>query len=144
MAVEKHCHETRPLDILPASAKTVLIVEDQNEIAVIESYLLKSAGYKSRRATNGSEALERLRVGLRPDLILLDLVMPVMGGDQFLQEMRKDERFVDIPVVMLSAVDNPADVLRAVKHGAVDYCTKPLDPLALMQTIQRRLGDNEG
>lgn len=121
----------------PANSQTVLVVEDQEETALLITYLVKSAGYQHKYASNGQEALDLLNDGLRPDLILLDAMMPVMGGYELLEELQKDESLKEIPVVMLTSLDEASDVLTAVKKGAVDYCTKPVDPDDLLATIQR-------
>lgn len=121
------------------SSKHILVVEDQEIIAMVAGQLLKRAGYQYRHAANGKEALDLLQGGFRPDLILLDVVMPVMDGYQFLDAINADDSLKDIPVIMLTALDNATDVMKAVKRGAVDYCTKPIEPADLLAAVNRLL-----
>ncbi len=118
---------------------TVLIVEDQESNAILLGKLVEKAGYQHRYAENGKMALDMLHEGLRPDLILLDIVMPVMNGYEFLDACHSDQDLRTIPVIMLTALDDASDVLKAVKKGATDYCTKPIDPNDLLTTIKRVL-----
>jgi CheY-like chemotaxis protein len=80
---------------------TILVVEDDADIAELIQLILERSGYSVRIATDGLDALQQLRTGLEPDLILLDLMMPRMDGEQFLKRMRGDHH-PDIPVVILS------------------------------------------
>lgn len=121
---------------------TILLVEDQEETAMLTSFYMKKWGYQLKHAVDGKQALEMLHDGFIPDLILLDVMMPVMDGYQFLEEIREDGVLKHIPVVMLTGLDDASAVLKAVKRGAVDYCTKPIEPDDLQATIQRLLIKN--
>ena len=127
-----------------AATKTILLVEDQEIIAMLIAHMVKNAGYQHEHAENGQVALGMLRSGLRPDLILLDVVMPEMDGYQFLEELQRDDSLKDTPVVMLTALSDANDVLKAVKRGAMDYCTKPVDPDDLLATISRVMATHKG
>jgi CheY-like chemotaxis protein len=81
---------------------SVLIVDDDQEINDIVGMILESRGYRVRSAENGREALAAVRKST-PDLVLLDLMMPVMTGVEFLEEMRKDPALANVPVLILSA-----------------------------------------
>src|SRR4051794_37746057 len=83
--------------------KLVLLVEDNDATREAVSLILESDGYQVMTAANGRKALDRLRGGARPDLILLDLMMPVMDGWQFRAEQRRDQVLADIPVIVCSA-----------------------------------------
>ena len=124
------------------NSKTILVVEDQETISLLIGHLLRKAGYAYECAVNGQEALERLKEGFRPSLILLDVVMPVMDGYEFLDAMHEDAAISDIPVVMLTSLDHAQDVIRALKLGANDYCTKPIEPEDLLATVRRVVGDS--
>lgn len=97
--------------------------------------LLADEGYDVRVAANGAEALERLRSGPRPGLILLDLAMPVMDGAQFRVEQRRDQALAPIPVVILTAVEEAE--LRARDLEVEGYLRKPIDPERLIATVAR-------
>jgi len=107
------------------SAKRVLVVEDDLDIRESISELLTDVGYHVVSAGNGSEALELLKKGERPHLILLDLMMPVLDGFGFRQEQLKDSNWASIPVIVMSA-DGNVDTKQA-RIGAVSYIRKPLD-----------------
>jgi two-component system sensor histidine kinase ChiS len=115
--------------------KSILLIEDQKSIAKMVTRLVGDAGYENKHARNGQEALELLQEGYRPDLILLDIIMPVMGGYEFLDEFNKDSAMKGIPVVMMTGRDEATDVVKAVKRGAVDYITKPFEPDYLLARI---------
>lgn len=118
----------------------ILLVEDQPLIAALESRVLEDAGYSTRVVTNGREALDLLRQGeWRPDLILLDVMMPVMDGHEMLAAISEEPDWSTVPVIMMTALDDAADVLKAMRSGAVDYCTKPFDPQDLVETVGRHL-----
>jgi len=121
---------------------TILLVEDQEETAMLISFYMENWGYAFRHAANGQQALEMLQEGFAPSLILLDIMMPVMDGYQFLERLQEDEALQQIPVVMLTGLDEARDVLKAVKRGAIDYCTKPIEPDDLQATIQRLLNSS--
>jgi two-component system sensor histidine kinase ChiS len=119
--------------------KSILLIEDQKSIAKMVARMVGDAGYEHKHALNGHEAMELLQTGYRPDLILLDIIMPVMGGYEFLDELNKDSAMKGIPVVMMTGRDEATDVVKAVKRGAVDYITKPFEPEYLLQRIDHIL-----
>ena len=90
--------------------KTILLVEDEVLIAMNEARMLRSEGYRVELAANGEEAIEIIRSGRRMDLILLDVIMPVMDGGVFLQKL-KQERGVSIPVVPCSVDEKSVECL---------------------------------
>ena len=100
----------------------VLVVDDDADIREAITDLLEVNGYRVAVARNGAEGLERL-AGERPDAILLDLAMPVMGGAQFAEELRR-RGGGDIPIVVVSAEGNPK---RAAQMGAQAYIAKPFE-----------------
>lgn len=121
------------------ASKIILVVEDQESNAILISHLLKKAGYQTVLATNGQEALGKLKEGLHPVLILLDVIMPVMDGYEFLDAKHDDEELQEIPVIMLTGLGHAQDILKALKLGARDYCTKPINPDDLLATVKRVL-----
>lgn len=117
--------------------KSILLVEDQDIIAQTVIMALNVAGYHCEHAANGMRALSMLEEGLAPDLIILDIMMPVMDGFTLLEELRKKPGMQDIPVIMLTALNDAADVMKTLKAGAVDYHTKPIDVEALLESVGR-------
>lgn len=115
--------------------KMVLVVDDDMDSrdAILET--LRTAGYTAHCATNGKEAMDQLETGVRPSVILLDLMMPIMDGWQFLAERARKPRLSSIPVVVLSAYGNPA---RSDSDMTIaDYLQKPFGLDRLLTTVDR-------
>jgi CheY-like chemotaxis protein len=110
----------------------ILVVEDDPELREMMATLLTVEGYEPKTAANGREALDQLRGGFTPHVILLDLMMPVMNGWQFRAEQQHDPQFANIPVVIVTAL--------AVNHrqalGAEAVLTKPLDFDRLLNVVR--------
>ena len=123
----------------PREAAAVLIVEDDADVRETLVLVLESEGFEVRAGRDGREALEILRAGFRPRLILLDLMMPVMNGWEFRAEMKRDPQLASIPVVFVSARSSAADVRRGLDAGAADYFTKPVDMDTLIGRIRELL-----
>jgi CheY-like chemotaxis protein len=113
------------------SPALVLVVDDDPDILEAICDILEAEGYRVSRARHGVEALERVDVE-RPDLILLDLMMPVMDGVAFAHALRKRPSDRDIPIVVISADGNPQ---RAAAVGAAAYLAKPFDIDALLSQV---------
>jgi CheY-like chemotaxis protein len=96
---------------------------------------LEFEGYEVIEASDGEEGLRRLREE-RPDVVLLDVMMPRMDGWQVLEAAKADESLRDIPIVMLTAKVQDQDQIRGWSHGAAEYITKPFSPLSLSQVLQ--------
>ncbi len=118
--------------------RIVLVVEDDAIVRPILAELLEAAGYRPVTAEHGREALERLRAGLRPDCILLDWLMPVMDGAQFLAAAQAEPGIAALPVVILSGADSEDDA-RLVESGA-PCLSKPIDLRLLVQTLEQVCG----
>jgi CheY-like chemotaxis protein len=118
-----------------AQRPRVLVVDDEPGLREIANRILTAQGYEVSCAANGNEALARLHSGLRPDLILLDLMMPVMDGWEFLRRQKQDESLASIPVVVISS--NDAVALRAAAAGAINCLKKPLHFRELSATLER-------
>ncbi len=106
------------------SEKTILLVEDDVFISDIYNVKLNAVGYNVVLANNGREAIEKLRDGLVPNLILLDIVMPYMDGFDFLNAKNEVQEWKDIPVVLLTNLSQKEDVEQAMELGAKDYLIK--------------------
>jgi CheY-like chemotaxis protein len=112
-----------------------LIVEDDPVARTLLQGVIEESGYTVATAANGCEALELLRNGQRPEVILLDLKTPVMSGWEFRDEQRRDQDLAAIPVVILSG-DSDLDEA-AVSLGAAAAFSKPIEPEELLATIRR-------
>jgi two-component system chemotaxis response regulator CheY len=115
----------------------ILVVEDDDAIRGLVSEVLRDDGYDVREATNGVEALDRLREE-RPDLIVLDLMMPVMDGWAFVEECRRKPCCDDVPIVVTSAShDLPRTAERLRTFGVRTCLAKPFDVDGLLALVER-------
>jgi len=121
-------------------AHRVLVVEDEPENRLFIGLMLRTEGFDVLEAEDGPSALALLEREPLPELILLDVMMPGLNGWQVFERLRKEERWASIPVVMLTALAQRADVERAVQLGVDGYLTKPFEPADLIHTIEETLG----
>ncbi len=113
----------------------ILIVEDEQDIADLIGFNLQRAGFEVIKAYNGISATE-VAMRERPNLIVLDLMLPGRDGYAVFRELRRDPRTVDIPVIMLTARAQTEDRIQGLQVGADDYLTKPFSPKELLLRIQ--------
>jgi len=113
----------------------ILIVEDERDIADLIGFNLQRAGYEVLKAHDGITATE-VALRERPDLIILDLMLPGRDGYAVFRELRRDVRSVNIPVIMLTARAQTKDRIQGLEAGADDYLTKPFSPKELMLRVQ--------
>jgi adenylate cyclase len=118
---------------------SILVVDDDRVNRMLLARTLAASGHEVGTAENGREALERLRSGSW-DVVLLDIVMPELDGMSVLEEMKADPVLRDVPVIMISAVDDFDSVVRCIELGAEDYLPKPFDPVLLRARINAGLG----
>jgi len=118
---------------------TVLVVDDNEDNVQIMSAILLGRGFDVRIARDGRSALESLRQQL-PDLILLDVMMPGMGGMEVLDHVKADTRSARIPVIMVTAKAQDRDLLAGYQYGADYYITKPFTSRQLLYAIELVLG----
>jgi DNA-binding response OmpR family regulator len=116
----------------------VLIVDDEPNIVTALEFLLEKNGYEVKGAGTGAEALEQLDA-FRPDLVLLDVMVPRLSGYEVCQRMRAEPRWRDIKIVMLSAKGREVEVNKGMSLGADLYVTKPFSSAELVATIDRLL-----
>jgi len=119
--------------------KRIVLAEDEPQIAKLVEFKLMKEGYQVTWKENGEEALEAIKRE-RPDLILLDIMMPVMDGYEVLRQIKEDEKLRDIPVIMLTARAQERDVVKGIDSGAEDYIIKPFHPAELLSRVKRILG----
>jgi two-component system, cell cycle response regulator len=111
-------------------ASSLLVVDDNSMNRIILSRYITKLGYRSSLAENGRQALEKFQA--EPyDLVLLDVQMPEMDGCAVLEQLKANPRLRDIPVIMISAVDELESVVRCIELGAQDYLPKPFNPVLL-------------
>lgn len=120
----------------------ILIVEDERDIADLIGFNLLRAGYEIIKAHDGVEGTE-MALRERPDLILLDLMLPGRDGYSVFRELRRDTRTVNTPVIMLTARAQTEDRIQGLEAGADDYLTKPFSPKELMLRVQAILKRSE-
>jgi DNA-binding response OmpR family regulator len=113
----------------------ILVVEDDPDLAALEAELLEEHGHQVEIASNGREALAAVERAA-PDLILLDMKMPVMGGREFVDEYRRAQPS-PAPIVVVTAADDAQ--VRAAEVGASGWIAKPFDPDALVANVMRLL-----
>ena len=118
--------------------KRVLIVEDDADMGQSLADVLEEGGFHTAVAQNGLQALEQLHAGMRPDLILLDMTMPVMNGWEFRREQRAIPEFARVPVVVLTADGEPRR--KAVSIDAQGCLAKPVSIDDLLREIERVCG----
>lgn len=116
----------------------ILVVEDDRSIQSLITYKLKNSGFEVIVAANGAEALEVLKNG-PVDLVLADLMMPVMSGKEFLVAVKKNQSTKDIPVVILTAKTLENEVIEGLSLGADDYIKKPFSPSELLARVRNVL-----
>ena len=119
----------------------ILVIEDERALTDVLTYNLEREGYETIVAHDGQEGLRKAQT-LLPDLVLLDLMLPVVGGLDVCRELKSGERTRDIPVIILTAKAEETDQLVGFSLGADDYVTKPFSVKVLLQRIkalQRRL-----
>ncbi len=117
------------------SSHSILVIDDNPDIREALQSALEEEGYSTVGAANGREGLDRLEAMDRPCLILLDLMMPVMTGLEFLEALRAQDALAGIPVVIVSAYDRLAE--RAGAHG---FLRKPVDLDGLLHTVSQYCG----
>jgi two-component system phosphate regulon response regulator PhoB len=115
--------------------KTILIVEDDQDIQQLVGYNLIKSGFQVEYADSGEEALDRI-TKQHPDLILLDIMLPGMDGVEICKVLRTENQTAEIPIIMLTAKGEEADIIEGFEFGADDYITKPFSPKILLSRIK--------
>ena len=118
--------------------KKILILDDKETIAKVLSIYLMS-DYDVQWLPDGLQGVKWLQAGNTPDLIISDIRMPGMRGDDFLEWIKQNELFRHIPVIMLSSEDSTSERIRLLEIGAVDYIVKPFNPMELKIRVKKIL-----
>jgi two-component system alkaline phosphatase synthesis response regulator PhoP/two-component system response regulator VicR len=114
----------------------ILAVDDEPHIRRLVQVNLERHGYEVVTAADGKDALEKV-ASEKPDLVVLDVMMPYMDGFEVLQTLRKNAETRELPVIMLTAKAQDADVFRGWQSGADLYLTKPFNPMELISFVKR-------
>lgn len=125
------------MDIKPSDF-TVLIVDDVDANVLLLKLLLSKAGYKTLTAYNGKDALHIISRN-SPDLILLDIMMPVMDGHEVAERVKEMPDKKEIPIIFLSALNSPEDIIKGFRNGAADYVSKPFNKDELLIRVNHQL-----
>jgi len=123
---------------------SILVVEDNADEAQMVRMILEPDGYDVSLAANGQEGLEQVEAA-KPDLIVLDVMMPILDGFAMCAKLREDPDYADVPVILLTAVgehvrDTRYPVTGVLRAKAEEYLEKPVDPTELLATVKRCLG----
>lgn len=124
-------------------AATVLIADDEPNIVAALEYLMEKEGYRVLIARNGEEALQQVEAHM-PDLVLLDVMMPVISGYEVCGKMRERPEWRQIKIVMLSAKGREAEVSKGLSTGADLYVTKPFSTRELLDKVREMLQRQTG
>ena len=123
------------LNAAKTSKKSILIVEDDEDIQQLVGYNLIQAGFQVEYADSGEEALGKIKKQY-PDLILLDIMLPGMDGIEVCKVLRTENETAEIPIIMLTAKGEETDIVEGFELGADDYITKPFSPKILLSRIK--------
>ena len=123
-----------------ANKKQLLVVDDEQDMLLAIKLRLEACGYKVHTASDGLEGLALARQ-LKPDLIILDIMLPKMNGYKISRFLKFDEEFKHIPIIMLTALSGDDDRNTGVETGANAYITKPFETQVLVDTVRRFLGE---
>lgn len=116
--------------------QTILVVEDDPDLTRLLRFRLEREGFAVRHAGDGGQALAALDAPPLPELVILDVMLPVMSGFEVLARMRETPALANLPVVLLTGSSREEDVLRGLEAGATDYLTKPFRPPELVARIK--------
>ena len=119
--------------------KRVLIIDDDERNIFALSAVMRSKGYKIESALDGEKGLEILRLKHDIDIVLMDIMMPIMDGYETMKLIRADELINSLPIIALTAKAMVGDRERCIEAGATDYCSKPVDIVELLDKINECL-----
>jgi two-component system OmpR family response regulator len=119
----------------PIKKPTILVVDDEPDIRKILEILLESNGYATLNADSGKTALSTI-AKQRPDLILLDIIMPEMDGYQVARQLREDPVTQNLPIIMISGRNEDVDEILGLELGADDYIRKPFEPVLVLARVK--------
>ncbi|HSO12802.1 MAG TPA: response regulator [Anaerolineales bacterium] len=119
--------------------KTVLIIEDEEDAAELFAEMMRVSGFRVLKTSKSAPAISMMTTD-KPDIVLLDIMMPEVSGLDILRQMRRDPNLANIPVIMVTAKGMPADIKNGMEAGASTYLTKPVGFQELKGAVERTLG----
>lgn len=119
--------------------KTVLIIEDEEDAAELFAEMMRVSGFRVIKTLRSAPAITMMTVD-KPDLVLLDIMMPEVSGLDILLQMRREPYLANIPVIVVTAKGMPADIKNGMEAGANTYLTKPVGFQELKEAVERTLG----
>lgn len=125
------------------NSRTVLIIEDEEDAAELFAEMMRVSGFRVLKISNSAPALAMMAAE-KPDVLILDIMMPEISGLDILRQMRRDPELSNIPVVVVSAKSMPADIKNGMEAGASTYLTKPVGFLDLKEAVERALANRVG
>ncbi len=128
---------------MASTPKTVLIIEDEEDAAELFAEMMRVSGFHVLKTSNSAPALAMM-ASEKPDVVILDIMMPEVSGLDILRQMRRDPELSRIPVVVVSAKSMPADIKNGMEAGASTYLTKPVGFLDLKDAVERAMGIQTG
>ena len=124
---------------MESNKKTVLIIEDEEDAAELFAEMMRVSGFHVVKTSSSAPAIAMMS-DEKPDVVLLDIMMPEISGLAILRQMRGDPALVNIPVIVVSAQSMPTDIQHSMKAGASTYLTKPVGFTDLKEAVDRALG----
>lgn len=124
-------------------SRTVLIIEDEADAAELFAEMMRVSGFHVLKTTNSAPALSMMTAN-KPDVVILDIMMPETSGLDILRQMRRDPELAGVPVVVVSAKSMPADIKNGMEAGASTYLTKPVGFLELKEAVEKAMGIQAG
>ncbi len=118
--------------------KKILIIEDNNITIKIIEHFLKNENYSVSVAQDGEVGLRKITED-KPDLILLDIMIPTLSGIQLLEKLKEDTQLSQIPIIIISSLSQDEDILKGLEKGAMDYVPKPFSPQILIAKVKKYL-----
>ena len=119
--------------------KTVLIIEDEEDAAELFAEMMRVSGFRVLKTSTSKPAISMMTED-KPDIVLLDIMMPEISGLDILRQMRRDSNLSNIPVIVVTAKSMPADIKNGMEAGASTYLTKPVGFQELREAVNRTLG----
>ena len=126
--------------LMMSPEKTVLIIEDEPDAAELFAEMMRVSGFRVQKTSSSAPAIHMMTTE-KPDVVLLDIMMPEVSGLDILRQMRHDPNLANIPVIVVSAKSMPADIKNGMEAGASTYLTKPVCFLELKEAVERALGN---
>lgn len=121
--------------------RTVLIIEDEKLIIVSTQMVLEAAAFRVESSTNGEEGIAKAKE-IKPDLILLDIMMPGIDGWETLTRLKRDPETANTPVIIFTAREHNRGHQKSAEMGAADYFRKPFEPDELIEIVEKHIGQS--